>query len=284
MPNSPLDFINAIKLCPVAGDGVHRWIYHAVCRMLDAEKTDADIIAFCEEHCTRALQPNEVENAIISRRGQLQTGTPQRPRWPKAAPSVIAEITARPTSVASLFELSPMPVGDYDSEEIIDYLFPGNPLLCCGVSSRTFATRHRENWRGKLDKLQLIVPSPMSSKYGKTQAGKESMHTMENTGPRVYLVVEFDDGSHDDHASLLWHLNSGTTPLICATMSGNKSLHGWFRVEGWPEETLKNFFTRATTIGADPATWTKSQFVRMPNGTRDNGATQKTIYLTDKLL
>ena len=159
---------------------------------------------------TRALQPNEVENAIISRQGQLQTGTPPRPRWPKAAPSVIAEITARPTSVASLFELSPMPVDDYNSEKIIDYLFPGNPLLCCGVSSRTFATRHKEEWRGKLDKMQLIVPSPMSDKYGTTQAGKESMHTMENTGPRAYLVVEFDEGSHDDHASLLWHLNSGS--------------------------------------------------------------------------
>ena len=284
MPNSPSDFTNAIKTCPTAGDGVHRWIYHVVCRMLDAEKPDADIVAFCEEHCTRALQPNEVENAIISRQGQLQTGTPPRPRWPKAAPSVIAEITARPTSVASLFELSPMPVDDYNSEKIIDYLFPGNPLLCCGASSRTFATRHKEEWRGKLDKMQLIVPSPMSDKYGTTQAGKKSMHTMENTGPRAYLVVEFDEGSHDDHASLLWHLNSGITPLICAVMSGNKSLHGWFKVDGWPEETLKNFFTRATTIGADPATWTKSQFVRMPDGPRDNGATQKTIYLTDKLL
>ena len=101
-------------------------------------------------------------------------------------------------------------------EKIIDYLFPENPLICCGVSSRTFATRHREEWRGKLEKMQLIVPSPMSSKYGKTQTGKESMHTMENTGPRAYLVVEFDEGSHDDHAALLWYLNSGISPLICA--------------------------------------------------------------------
>ena len=116
---------------------------------------------------------------------------------------VIKKITSRPTSVASLFELSPMPVEDYDSEKIIDYLFPENPLICCGVSSRTFATRHREDWRGKLEKMQLIVPNPMSSKYGKTQTGKESMHTMENTGARTYLIVEFDEGSHDDHAALL---------------------------------------------------------------------------------
>ena len=252
--------------------------------MLDAEKDDNEIRDFCEKHCTRALQPNEVENAIVSRRGQLQSGAPPKPRWPKAAPYAIAPVTAQTTNVASLYELSPLPVEDYESEKIIDYLFPGNPLLCCGVSSRTFATRHREDWRGKLDKMQLIVPSPMSDKYGTTQSGKRSMHTMENTGPRAYLVVEFDEGSHDDHAALLWHLNTGITPLICAVMSGNKSLHGWFKVDNWGEEELANFFKRATALGADPATWTKSQFVRMPNGTRNCGTKQKTIYLTDKLL
>ena len=252
--------------------------------MLDENEEDIDIVAYCEEHCTRGLQVREVENAIMSRRKMLQRGVAPRLRWPRATPSVIGEIASRSTSVASLFELSPMPVEKYNSEEIIDYLFSDNPLLCCGVSSRTFATRHREEWRGKLGNMQLIVPNPMSAKYGKTQTGRESMHTMENTGPRTYLIVEFDEGSHDDHAALLWHLNSGISPLICAVMSGNKSLHGWFKVDGWTEEATRNFFERACSIGADPATWTKSQFVRMPNGTRDNGATQRTIYLSDKLL
>lgn len=282
MPNSPS--ASTIKDCPTAGDGVHRWIYHVVCRMVEANEEDIDIVTYCEEHCTRPLQVREVENAILSRRKMLQRGVAPRPRWPRATPSVIAKITSQPTSVASLFELSPMPVEEYTSEKIIDYLFPENPLLCCGVSSRTFATRHREDWRGKLERMQLIVPNTMSAKYGKTQTGKESMHTMENTGPRTYLVVEFDEGSHDDHAALLWYLNSGISPLICAVMSGNKSLHGWFKVDSWTEEAIRNFFERATSIGADPATWTKSQFVRMPNGTRDNGATQRTIYLSDKLL
>ncbi len=33
----------------------------------------------------------------------------------------------------------------------------------------------------------------------------------------------------------------------------------------------------AVALGADRATWTRSQFVRMPGGTRDNGKPQ-TIY------
>jgi len=156
--------------------------------------------------------------------------------------------------------------------------------LCCGASSHTFATRKRDEWRGRLEKMQLIVPSPMSSIYGETQAGKRSMHTLDNTGSRKYLIVEFDEGTHDEHAALLWHLNTGITPLICAVMSGNKSLHGWFLVENWSQDRLQSFFKRAIVLGADPATWTKSQFVRMPDGTRNNGAKQTTIYLTDKLL
>ena len=37
-------------------------------------------------------------------------------------------------------------------------LFPENPLLCCGKSTSDFATRSREEWRGKLAAMQLIVP------------------------------------------------------------------------------------------------------------------------------
>jgi hypothetical protein len=35
----------------------------------------------------------------------------------------------------------------------------------------------------------------------------------------------------------------------------------------------------AVIFGADPATWTQSQFVRMPDGRRDNGNRQTVFYL-----
>ena len=275
----------AIKPCPTAGRGVHSWIFHVVCRMVDADIDDAEIINYCETNCTRILQPNEVQNAIISRRGMLQRGTARPRKWAKPNPATVKSVIQRTgKTVKGLLETSPMPLEEYNTETIIDYLFPGNPLLCCGASSQTFATRHRDDWKGKLDRLQLIVPSPMNAVYGKTQSGKKSMHTLENTGPRTYLVVEFDEGGFDDHASLLWSLNSLVTPLICAVMSGNKSLHGWFKVDCWSEDLLTRFFQKATAIGADPATFTKSQFVRMPDGTRSNGAKQTTVYLSDLLL
>ena len=269
-----------IKPCPPAGEGVHRWVYHVVCRMIECNFNDLEIVSLCEEYSTRLLQPNEVENAILSRRGSLQNPSiPKRPRWPQRSQVLVDQYLGSNT-VEGLCGLSPMPVNEFDSETILKHLFPGNPLLCCGISSRIFATRSLAEWHGELAKCQLIVPSPMSARHGYTQSGKRSAHTLQNTGPRKYLVVEFDEGTHDDHASLLSYLNTNMTPLVCAVMSGNKSLHGWFRVEDWNDEKQISFFKRATSIGADPATWTRSQFVRMPNGTRNNGAKQTTLYLS----
>ena len=98
-----------------------------------------------------------------------------------------------------------------------------------------------------------------------------------NTGPRLYLVVEFDEGTHDTHASLIQHL-ARHAPLNMVVLSGGKSLHSWFDVRAMSEEATKRFFQLACQLGADPATWTRSQFVRMPNGRRSNGNLQRVIH------
>ena len=73
-----------------------------------------------------------------------------------------------------LWEASPVRFEDNDAhtEALIDALFPGDPLLCCGLSNSNFDTRSRSEWRGELSALQLIVPSPMTARSGLTQDGK----------------------------------------------------------------------------------------------------------------
>ena len=144
-------------------------------------------------------------------------------------------------------------------------------------SNHDFATRSRKEWRGKLTALQLIVPSPMSGVTGITQERKESEHALSNTGPRRFLVVEFDQGGVDEHAAILLHLAVSGAPLALVVHSGSKSLHGWFYCAGQLEERLRRFMRYAVSLGADTATWSRSQFVRMPDGTRDNGHRQ-TVY------
>lgn len=93
-----------------------------------------------------------------------------------------------------------------------------------------------------------------------------------------FLVVEFDRGTPDEHAALLTHLAS-FAPMVCTVHSGGRSLHGWFLVHGQSDEKVLRFFRYAISLGADPATWTRSQFVRMPDGLRDNGKRQTVFFL-----
>src|SRR5262249_20575154 len=145
-------------------------------------------------------------------------------------------------SLVDLWEISPVRFEDNTShtEEIIDRLFPGDPLLCAGKSHCDFETRSRSEWRGELAALQVIVPSPMTARIGRTQDGKESAHTLETTGPRSFLVIEQDAGAIDEQAAVLLHL-AERAPLALAVHSGSKSIHGWFYCVGQSEEKLRCF-------------------------------------------
>jgi hypothetical protein len=125
--------------------------------------------------------------------------------------------------------------------------------------------------------MSLIVPSPMSAVTGLTQDGRPSEHTLSNTGDRRFLVIEQDSGTLDDQAGVLLHLKR-KAPMVLAVHSGSKSIHGWFYCQGKDEEFLKRFMRYAVALGADRATWTRSQFVRMPDGLRDTGARQTIFY------
>jgi hypothetical protein len=69
-----------------------------------------------------------------------------------------------------------------------------------------------------------------------------------------------------------------------AVSSGGKSVHGWFICEGRDETMLRRFMRYAVTLGADRATWTRCQFVRMPEGRRCNGRRQALLFLDASLL
>ena len=209
-----------------------------------------------------------------------------RPAWPTVnAEQREAVIAATGMGLADLWEVSPLRFEDNGShtEKIVDVLFLGNPLLCCGKSNSEFATRTRKEWRGQLGEQQLIVPSPMTARVGHTQAGKLSEHTLEKTGQRRFLVIEQDGGTIDEQAAILLHL-AERAPLALAVHSGSKSLHGWFYSHGQAEERLIRFMRYAVSLGADRATWTLSQFVRMPDGTRDNGKRQTVYFFNPEVI
>ena len=278
---------------PRAGEGVHNWLFR-VARQLHAHLPAPEIIALLESRvqgCGRHVSRKEITDAVQNALpcawqpdGNVAAVQPTK-KWPSVNQEQRAAILRDNGGLADLWELSKPRFDDnaQHTEEIIDALFPGNPLLCASKSMSDFDTKPREDWRGELSKLQLIVPSPMSVVEGVTKDGKPSKHTLSNTGERRFLICEFDTGTPDEHAAILIHL-AGYAPLVCAVHSGGKSLHGWFLVAGQPEAKVQKFFRFAVSLGADAATWTRSQFVRMPDGTRDNGKRQTVFFLNFKPL
>ena len=283
---------------PRAGEGVHIWLFR-VARQLHAHLPAVEIIALLESRvkgCGRPVSRKEITDAVQSalssawQPGGNAAPVPAMSKWPKENQEQRAAILRDNGGLADLWELSPIRIMDdaAHTEEIIDRLFPGNPLLCCGKSSSEFDTRPHEDWRGDLSQLQLIVPSPMSAPLGQKKNPKPdenpmSAHTLDNTAPRRFLICEFDTGTADEHAAILIHL-AGFAPLVCAVHSGNRSLHGWFLVAGQLDAKVEKFFRYAVSLGADRATWTRSQFVRMPDGTRDSGNRQTVYFLNFKPL
>ena len=268
-------FFPKVKDCPPAGQGVHYWIFHVACTFTKAGIPEEKISKYCEERGTRTLQSNEVENAIASYK---------KLRNRKSRPSIkldqklIKKTLRTGPSLLKLKNISPVKTPtELSAGRYVDILFPDNCLICCGASSHTFTTRPKNEWFDKLDRLQFIVPSPMSAKRGFTQSGKVSSHTLSNTGDRRFLVVEFDDGTLDEQAAILHHLGT-KFPLTLIVFSGSKSLHGWFYVQGLEEHHIGEFFNYSCKLGCDPATWTKSQFVRIPNGKRKSGERQTVHY------
>jgi hypothetical protein len=278
---------------PRAGNGVHAWLFQ-VARQLHAHLPAVEIVALLEcraQGCGRHVSHKEIEdavkNALACAWHPSGNASPMQPtaKWPGVNQEQRAAILRDNGGLADLWEFSHPRIEDngQHTEKIIDQLFPGNPLLCCGKSNSDFNTKPREDWRGKMSMLALIVPSPMSAVSGTTKDGKESKHTLANTGARRFLICEFDTGTTDEHAALLVHLG-GYAPLVCAVHSGGKSLHGWFYVHGQPDVKVEKFFRYAVSLGADRATWTRSQFVRMPDGTRDNGKPQTVFFVNFKPL
>ena len=272
---------------PRHGEGVHNYLFR-LARVLHPYRSEQEIVILLREltaDCGRFVPDREILDAVRDGKRaawkpsqQKSTLVPQK-RWPAVNQEQREAIIASGIGLVDLWEKSPVRLdgGAGCTAEILDTLFPGNPLLCCGWSNGRFDTRPKDDWRKNLDDLQLIVPSPMSKPRGLTQDDRESAHTLDNTGPRLFLVIEFDEGTADEHAAILLHL-ALRAPLALSVHSGNKSLHGWFYCAGQTEEVLRPFMRYAVSLGADRATWTRCQFVRMPEGRRANGKRQTVFF------
>jgi hypothetical protein len=271
---------------PHRSEGLNIWFFRAA-RLLWPYREEGEIVNLLKAATYgESVRSGEIERAVKrSKSCAWQPGQPNHirdsPKWPALSVQQRLAIIRDGGGLVDLWEASPVRIDDNEShtETLIDALFPADLLLCCGKDNSHFDTRSREEWRGQLSALQLIVPSPMTARSGLTQDGKQSPHALSITGQRRFLVVEFDHGNVDDHAALFLHL-AETAPLALVVHSGSKSLHGWFPCKEQTEKQLHRFMSRAIALGACDSTWSRSQFVRMPDGRR-GGDKRQVVYHFD---
>jgi hypothetical protein len=121
----------------------------------------------------------------------------------------------------------------------------------------------------------------MSALTGFTKDNNLSQRCLDNTGQRMYYIVDFDQmPDKDEQASLISYL-SLYAPLVMVVNTGGKSLHAWFRVSGAPEQETEDFIKRTLSLGADKAMKRPCQFCRMPDANRENGNRQGVIYFDE---
>jgi hypothetical protein len=305
-----IDVDDFVKPPPRAGSGVHPWLFGQACRLREfgatPEETRIYIRASLDKHNPgRDVPDRELDEAIRNAFGDRPTG----PSWPRSKAKDIKAIVERDGAVTvdKLKRCSPHgSLENWTAEKAIDTLFPGNPLLCLASSQSEAQTFERDIWRGREKNLQFIVPSPMTARSGFAQNGRRSDRCLNNVGARRFLVIEYDMtlksefwgpliqswekkgiSVFDAQASLLADLAANLdlrAPLACVVYSGNKSLQGWYYVSRFEDERVLPFFRRAVGLGADRATWTRCQLVRLPGGLRENGRRQEIVYLNPAVI
>ena len=268
---------------PHRGQGLNNWFFR-VARVLHSFRSREEIIQLLRVATYgEPLQHNEIERAVersaaVAWRLGESPAAKEYPRLdPERRKGVIAQHSI---TSADLIASSPTRFpedGPRRTEEIVDVLFPGNPLICAAKSKKRAATRPRETWRGRLSALPLIVPNPMKARTGINRAGSESERCLDNTGQRKFLVIEQDGGSEDEQAAILWHL-ARFLPLVLVVHSGRRSLHGWFFVEELATDWVDQFMDLACRLGADNAMRRPCQLARIPDGTRETGERQRVLF------
>jgi len=291
----------ALSAPPKSGDGLHAWLF-SMARQLHVHMPKAAIAAILTNataNASRHVSQREIADAVNNsedvawtpkgekqeRKSTAPTNARTQEKWPAFSSRnrqwIIAKInrahtqrTRRKFALGFLWDYSPeIPPEHYSVDDWLDVLLPGAEWLCLARDKASEAiTRKREQWSfGPAEKCSLIVPSPMTARTGKRQDGKISNRCLDNTGPRRWLVIEFDSGTIDEQAALHWYLSSladalGWPPLGLVVHSAGKSLHGWYRVTD--EAVARELMAYAIHLGADYYTWTKCQFIRLPNGLR----------------
>lgn len=282
------------RLTPPPEYGVHAWALSTArkCRNLGISREFTEPLIRAFEPLLREgrnFKFNEVENAVhtafsteLKAEASRVSDSFSRIQWDSVLTSEIHSLYGkspddwRAISLPHPEKLTP--------KEVLEIIIKPSPesLICVGYKNGDYGfkriTKEFQEFKN-LERYAYVIPAFMTARSGMTQSGKTSAGAKSNTGDRIYNVVDLDDPPPEEHSSILWKLAEFQKPdLVLRT--GGKGLHGWFPVS----EDDDHFWHAAVLLGADVRIYkNKSQLVRLPNGTRDNGEKQEVLFINPNL-
>ncbi|MDC0157307.1 hypothetical protein OAK38_06075 [Verrucomicrobia bacterium] len=219
--------------------------------------------------CTAYREPNrnEIEN-LVDWVDTVEGGVERPKPVPVADEALIAEVAKNgdlDTLKAMSGEIPP------SVHAMVDGLFDDDPYLCIANSVFDTAIKRKSDWLSEdIGRHQFLLPNPLKDTSSRSHA---------NVAEQRYMVFECDTmgDDFDRQAAMIIRLNK-ILPLVCATGSGGKSIHGFFRCKNYSEEQKNIFLDYAHRLGADPATLKPGQLARLPGGWRHDKSTEQEVF------
>jgi hypothetical protein len=159
-------------------------------------------------------------------------------------------------------------------------LFPDDGYLMLTPKRNWHPIMMRDEWLANYSKVRPRVceRSFISSNYLSRDDANCSYDGMDGV-ERRWLVIEGDSGTLEQQLWIHKQL-AKLHHLCCVCYSGNKSLHGWYFVEGYSEGQWFELYAEAIGLGiSDCNTWRICQPVRLPNGLNRATGKKQTILL-----
>ena len=139
---------------------------------------------------------------------------------------------------------------------------------------------------GCLASMPFIIANPLSGRFAQRADGR--CRTLRGDACVVrfpHAVAEFDKRSRLEQLAF-WHGMIDKGANVAAIIdSGNKSFHGWLRVDAagaadWTELVERKLFGEfLVPLGVDSSCKNEARLSRMPGHTRENGRLQRLLYL-----
>jgi len=284
----------ALKEIPPPGTGCHPFLLKVAnlgrIAFIRRDQVEKDLLKYIPAG-DRVVEVREVQEACAK---AFSIAPHVRVPQVQFDPVLLEKMLAKGAGVteADIRSKSPCPIPVDPREQtalVLEHLFSPTDYVFMGPL-RGWIVRQVKDWLVSVQtgrhEMDFIAPNPMTGELAKCTCGKESWRCDASVKDFRFAVVEFDTLTKEQQYGFWVTVD---LPVVALIDSGNKSIHGWIRVdckslEGWDEKVKQKLFDEnLSPLGVDSSCRNPSRLSRTPGVYRkDKGAWQKLLYFAGK--